>query len=151
MSHEDQAVEPDKDVDGAQFNAIFWDISGHNAAGDIAWVLVSSAGAWLASGEAFNPDADAALRPTCLRLSAGIYTVTYETSYYDEDYYRDQATATKKPLSLYAGHVTAQGTTPNVVGVVDVQLVAGKWVCTVKLTIGNTGVLTDSKFCLDVR
>lgn len=71
---------------GARYaNLVFWQAAGVNVSAPIAWVLVSSAGARAASGEAWNPEGTDPLRPTCAKSSTGVYTVTFAATYPDMD------------------------------------------------------------------
>jgi hypothetical protein len=139
-----EQIRPDTDVGARQFNLSWWQLAGVGITAPLAWVFVSGAGVLSASGEAWNPNADPTLRPVVARTGTGVYTVTYETTYDDED-------GTPQPLTLVSGQLSVKSVVANVVGVWSSGLVSGTWVYTVQTTAGATGAPIDAAFELQVR
>lgn len=133
-------LDPKKHVSKDQLNLWKWEIAGNSITANKAWVVVSSAGAWVASGAKWNPKGDAALRPKCAKTATGVYTVTWAASYADQN-------GVSRQVTLYAAKAFPQTTTANIVAVASVSGV----VATVKITTANTGVAIDCQFLLEVR
>lgn len=132
-------VNPKHCIPADEYMLLAWQAIGAAGAGPVAWVLVSSAGARLASFEAWNPNGDNTLRPTCSRTSTGLFVVTYAASYPDE-------TGTSTPLVLLAGDPAVQSATKNIIANCSL---AGN-VVTVQVTTAHTNALTDANFLLKV-
>lgn len=133
-------VNPRACLPSDEYMRLAWQAIGAAIAGPIAWVLVKgSDGSRLASGEAWNPNGDDALRPTTSRTSTGLYVVTYAGSYPD-------SAGASTPFALNAGKAAPQSATKNIVGTPSL---AGN-VVTVQITTAHTNALTDSTFLLEV-
>jgi hypothetical protein len=144
MKNAGDVINAETDVGAELFNLSWWQVAGLGVAGALAFVHVSSAGALVSTGQAWNPNGDVSLNPAVARTGAGVYTVTFETLYDDES-------GVEQPLTLTCATVSVRSSTANIVGVWDVALVAGTWVFTVKTTTANTGAAVDAAFTLEVR
>lgn len=69
-----------REIGADVFNRAFWQIAGCNATVPLAWALIrGSDGALLAAAEAWDPDA--LFTPAPLRVSTGVYKLTYAAQY----------------------------------------------------------------------
>jgi hypothetical protein len=96
--------DPSKDLDANIADLAFWQLAGLGVVGPVAWALCTVTGTAIAltsHAEAWNPDATLA-GPTPVRVSAGVYTVTYATQYPDKD-------GTLQTLNINAGIAAPQG------------------------------------------
>jgi hypothetical protein len=133
-------LNPKKHVSGDQLNLWAWQIAGSGLCVPKAWVVVNADGTRVAAGASWNPNGDPSLHPTTSRTSAGLYLVTWAATYENE---KDVSTQ----ITLYAGKVSPQGSTANLVGVPELSGPA----CTVRITAASSGTPTDAKFLLEVR
>lgn len=106
-------VDPERQLAAATGDLIMWQLAGVNVAGDIAWCVVDSTGAFVDGGEAWDPDDDQP-DPACSRLSQGIYSVVYDATYPDRE-------GSDRTIALRAGFVTPQTETRGAIGVAKVQ------------------------------
>lgn len=143
MVNAGDVIRTDTDVDETMINLIMWQAAGGSVAGGLAWEVVSSAGARTGGGEAWNPNADPTLRPACAKTGTGVYTLTFETLYPDED-------GQSKALQIVGALATPQTTTANITAVCSVALVSGQWVVTVKTATGASAAAVDCAFLVQV-
>jgi hypothetical protein len=139
LKNEGAPLNPEKEVSAEQFNLWKWQLAGCGIAVAKAWVVVSSAGARVAAGAVWNPKGLDALHPATAQTATGIYTVTWNAEYPDEQ-------EVDRAITLYGGMSFPQSTTANLVGVASIS----GTVCTVKITAGATAVATDAQFLLAV-
>jgi len=137
-----KVTNPKKQIGEKTFNLAWWQLAAVSQLIPLAWANFDSAGAGItSSAEGWNPNQDPSLRPTVLRTGPGVYVVTYQATYLDEE-------GVARPLSIVSARATPQGTTPNLVCVVSI---ASGRICTVRVTTANTGAATDAACELVVR
>lgn len=137
-----RVIDPTKEISSVEWNLVRWEVAGMAGVVPQAWVFATFTGpdqiAVTAHREAWAPDGTSSA-PTISRTSAGLYVITYDATYPDEN-------GTAVAIQLFGGTVGPSATT-NLNGVASVS---SNRIVTVSIFTANSAAATDSSFLVAV-